>query len=106
VPPSDKAFFLDENLGVEHLYLVATHSPWPELETNLSKATQARPMGKPVLTHLEIKPRGVAGTESVKIGSALPGIVNGTANLHVLKSIEGALVMDFWFNHIAAKKEH
>ena len=105
IPAVDNAFFLDENLGVEHLYLVATHGPWPELEAALSKAAQARPLGKPVLAHLDIKPRGVAGTESVKIGPALPGIVDATTNLHVLKSIQGALVMDFWFKHVSAKKE-
>jgi len=105
VPAADKAFFLDENLGVEHLYLVATYRSWPALEEALTQAIQASPQGKPMLAHLDIKPRGVAGTESVEIGPALPGLVDKNKNPHVLKSIQGVLVADFWFKHVMAKKE-
>jgi hypothetical protein len=31
-PDGGKAFYLDDNLGVEHIYIVATHSRWEELE--------------------------------------------------------------------------
>jgi hypothetical protein len=103
VPPADRAFYLDESLGVEHLYLVATPGPWPELEVALSQAAQAKPFGKPLLANLDIKPRGVAGTESVDFGPALPGKMASDETQHYFKGIQGALVMDFWFNHVKAK---
>lgn len=104
VPNADKAFLLDENLGVEHLFIVATYKPWPELEEALLKAIQASPQGKPVLARLDIKSRGVAGTESVALGPSWPGLVDKNANLQVLKSIQGVLVIEFWFKHVKAKK--
>jgi hypothetical protein len=100
VPPADRAFYLDENLGFEHLYVVATPGPWPELEAALSQAVQARPFGKPVLAKLDIRPRGVAGTESVDLGPALPGKMESAEAQHLFKGIQGALVMDFWFDHV------
>jgi hypothetical protein len=102
-PPEDKAFYLDEKLGVEHLYVVATPGPWPELEAALSKAAQAKPFGKPLLANLDIKPRGVAGTESVDFGQALPDKMANAEAQHYFKGIQGALVMDFWFNHVKGK---
>lgn len=103
VPPADRAFYLDENLGVEHLYLVATPGPWAELEAALSQASQAKPLGKPLLANLDIKPRGVAGTESVDFGPAMPGKMASGETQHDFKGIQGALVMDFWFNHVKPK---
>jgi hypothetical protein len=104
VPNADKAFLLDENLGVEHLFIVATYKPWPELEEALLKAIQASPQGKPVLARLDIKSRGVAGTESVAFGPSWPGLVDKNANLQILKSIQGVLVIEFWFKHVKTKK--
>ncbi len=101
IPAADKAFLLDESLGVEHLFIVATRRSWPELEEALSRAIQANPQGKPVLAHLNIRPRGVAGTESVVMGPVLPDlVVDNNKNLQVLKSIQGVLVVEFWFEHI------
>jgi hypothetical protein len=100
LPPADRAFYLDENLGIEHLYLVATPVPWAELEAALSRATQAQPYGKPLLANLDIKPRGVAGTESVDFGPALPKKMASAEVQHYFKGVEGVLVMDFWFNHV------
>jgi hypothetical protein len=55
VPPDDRAFYLDENKGVEHIYVVATPEPWQELETALSTAAQVKPPEKPILASLEFQ---------------------------------------------------
>jgi hypothetical protein len=100
IPPEDRAFYLDENLGIENLYVVTTPGPWPDLEHALSRAAQALPLGKPLLASLDIKARGIAGTEIVDFGSSLQGQLTGVEAQHYFKGIQGALVLDFWFNHV------
>ena len=101
----NQAFFLDENLGVEHFYIVATQTPWPALEEALGKARLSGSMNRPILANFSLKTRGSAGTRPVEfdlptnMGETPPRVqqlINGKA---------GALVIERWFRHVKAQSQ-
>lgn len=102
VPRTDApGYFLDEHLGVEHLYAVLASRPWSELERALERAA-AQPAPRDVRAAFGLRTRGVGG-----IGKApappLPG-----ASLDVTDRVEllmtgthGVLAREIWFEHVA-----
>jgi hypothetical protein len=60
-----KAFFLDDNTGIEHIYVVFSANRWPELEAALSRPLPSAPVGTAVAV-VEVpnglQSRGVGGT--------------------------------------------
>jgi hypothetical protein len=102
VPGENAAFHLDDNLGVEHLYVIATESAWTDLEEALRKAGTTSSGALPVQAAFNLKTRGVAGTRFVdaplhesteKVSKEVRQIITGK---------EGVLVWEKWFQHVAA----
>ncbi len=52
IPARDDAFQLDDNLGIEHVFAVATCDRWDELEHALEKARRSGAGAAPVTSHL------------------------------------------------------
>jgi hypothetical protein len=99
----NQAYYLDENVGVEHFYIVATKTPWSALEEALGKAGLSGDPNKPILASFSLQTRGSAGIRPVPVklpgakGQALPGAQQ------LIKGKAGALVIERWFQHINAK---
>jgi hypothetical protein len=60
--PFDRTIRLDDHLGLEHVYAVASSDRWPELETALAAAEAAPGAGEDVTEPLGLSLRGVGGT--------------------------------------------
>jgi hypothetical protein len=99
----NQVFFLDENLGVEHFYIVATRTPWPALEEALGKAGLSGNPNKPVLAFFSLQTRGSAGIRPVPV--ELPGAKDQTSSgaQQLIKGKAGALVIERWFQHVNRK---
>jgi len=101
----NQAYYLDENEGVEHFYIVATQTPWPALEEALGKARLSGNPNKPILASFSLQTRGSAGIRPVPVelpgakGQALPGAQQ------LIKGEAGALVIERWFRHVKAKEK-
>jgi serine/threonine protein kinase len=91
VPQGDKSFYLDETLGIEHLYVVVTRQRWAALEQAVSRAAQASASSQTIKKRFGLHSRGVGGTREKK--SALEQPIQG---------VEGAIVEEIWFQHVAS----
>jgi hypothetical protein len=92
VPQGDKALYLDETLGIEHLYVVATRGRWAALEDALAKAAASPHSPTAIEAPFGLRTRGVGGTrDTVTTSSDTPTLVHGIA---------GVLVEEVWFRHI------
>jgi hypothetical protein len=95
-----EAYYLDESLGVEHLYVVLSSRPWSELERALARAaTQRTP--RAVRHAFGLRTRGVGGIAKAT-APAPPGAIPETERVELLVTgANGALVREMWFEHVA-----
>lgn len=98
IPSGEDALHLDENLGIEHIYIVATPSRWEALEKALSDAakTQAVPVDVP----LGLRTRGVGGARKT---TAVPENIDVVSEeiRQMITGKNGVLVQERWFQHVA-----
>ena len=104
IPDGDQAFFLDENLGVEHLYVAATRQRWDALENALEAARKSRSGGMKIESSFGRATRGIRGVGGVRPspGSADAGsATSGQKVKGLIKGKFGVLVEERWFFHVA-----
>lgn len=100
VPGENTGFHLDENLGLEHLYVIATQSRWYELENALEKACKARAGTAPIQTAFNLKTRGAGGIRMVG-SSPVKNAASEPKNVRrLLTGKDGILVYEKWFQHV------
>jgi hypothetical protein len=102
VPTQAEALHLDENLGVEHLYVVVATQRWPELEKSLGRALRVA-MPKAVDAPFGLRTRGVGGlTKGSPSAPTAAASRKQAENVELLVSgAKGALVVERWFRHVA-----
>ena len=100
IPEGDEGYFLDENLGIEHFYIVSTKSRWQELEKLIKEASQSYVANNSILAQFSLKTRGFAGKRKIK--SNLPANMNlKSENVgQLIKGEAGILVVEKWFRHV------
>jgi hypothetical protein len=114
VPGQRRAFFLDENLGVEHFYIVATRGPWPEFSRALLRACRSGTINRRIQKNLNLATRGSAGAQKADVplrpglAETMPGGRIEAASPSVgatryLQGRQGVLVMEKWLHHVAPK---
>ena len=97
LPPDGMAYHLDENTGVEHLYVVATASQWIELEKALVSAAESRAKPVKMKKSLNLQTRGNAGPRIIPQENNDAGDLKNMIRL--FSSREGVLVFEKSFFH-------
>ncbi|RLB68924.1 MAG: hypothetical protein DRH07_11780 [Deltaproteobacteria bacterium] len=100
-PEGDAAFHLDENEGVEHLYVIATQSRWDDLEKALAKVGRTTIQSTHIQTAFNLKTRGAGGSRLVKATSLPETNIASSEVCRLITGKEGVLVWEKWFRHIA-----
>lgn len=101
LPYGDIAYHLDENLGIEHIYTVATRNRWSDLETALGKAyTSVGPRTR-IEASFDLRTRGLGGIRPAPY--TLPEEIGGTSDnlVQLIEGKKGVLVEERWFRHVA-----
>lgn len=101
IPDKAHAFYLDENLGVEHFYIIATSSPWNKMEELLGRASKAGGTNKIINTSFVVATRGAGGLRPTSV--KLPDLAEKKKTGAVQQLIEGkagALVIQRWLKHV------
>jgi tRNA A-37 threonylcarbamoyl transferase component Bud32 len=103
LPSGGRAFNLDNHVGVEQVYAVATPTRWPEIEAALMRAGRAAPRSRPITAPVMGRDRG--------IGAVVEAVPNMPANMvhrpsgdkvvAMVTGTKGVLVLERWFNHVA-----
>ena len=97
IPSKNETYFLDDNQGVEHLYIIATKNRWTELEEKLSE------LGEKTISETKIKvafqkgTRGVGGITKENENFSLMAMSKESIK-NVLESKDGVVVIETWFN--------
>lgn len=101
LPNGNKAFHLDENQGIEHVYIVAATKRWRDLEVSLRGAAQNDGDIAPINFSLGLQTRGVGGERFIE--STPPKYINSNTNdvRQLVQGKDGVLVVEKWFKHIA-----
>jgi hypothetical protein len=97
VPAEGQAFHLDDNVGIEHFFVVVTNKAWGPLEQALAEANSAEPAGSSE-NPLALRTRGSA----TKGETSLPEGFQGTPP-QPLAGNQGVLTIERWFRHVAAQ---
>ena len=99
IPGGEEALHLDENLGIEHIYIVATPNRWDALEKALSDGSKATAV--PVNTPIGLRTRGVGGARTVT--AAMPAKIDIASKdiRQMFTGKNGVLVQEKWFQHVA-----
>lgn len=100
IPGGDKGYFLDENLGIEHFYIVTTKSRWHELEKLITEASQSYVANNPILAQFSLKTRGSAGKRKLPLNSTLKNKSNSNDAIQLIEGNKGVVVLEQWFEHI------
>jgi len=100
IPEGDKGYFLDENLGIEHFYIVTTKSRWHELEKFITEASQSHIANNPILAQFSLKTRGSAGKRKLPFNSTLKNKPITNDAIQLIEGNKGVLVLEQWFEHI------
>lgn len=103
VPDGDQSFFLDESLGVEHLYIVATRSRWDALEQALETARKSGRGTKGIQSAFGLATRGIRGVGGIRPTSGSGG-TGSTEVRQLITGKLGVLVEERWFFHVAPPK--
>lgn len=100
VPDDDQALYLDETLGIEHLYVAVAGAPWRELEQALAQTTADHASTGAVLSVFTTPSRGVAGKENATPPADI--LITGDSVLHTVftQGVKGALIREFHFSHV------
>ncbi len=113
LPGNAKTFYLDENAGVEHIYVVYSAAPWPALEAALAGETDS-PVASGTALHLMlVSEPNLLRTRNVGRARQTPARTNVTVNLEEqtytvalpsdpLVAAGAFLVLERWFQHVAA----
>jgi serine/threonine protein kinase len=103
LPDEERAFHLDDHLGVEQVYAVVTHSRWQEIETALVRASRAAPRPRPVTAPVIGRDRGIAAVVEVapKAPAQAARRPSGEKVVAMVTGTKGVLVVERWFNHVA-----
>ena len=99
VPGDARAFFLDRNVGVEHLYIVATRDRWDALEAALLTASSSSG-GTRISSPFRLTTRGVRGVAETLPVSDSPGAPPSEPK-RLTRGKFGVLVEECWFSHVA-----
>jgi hypothetical protein len=99
IPGGEEALHLDENLGIEHIYIVATANRWDALEKSLSDGSKTKAV--PVNAPLGLRTRGVGGSRQVTV--AMPAKIDIASKdiRQMFTGKNGVLVQEKWFQHVA-----
>jgi hypothetical protein len=118
LPPEEKrkAFRLDRTAGIEHVYVVFSAAPWPELEIALARPSQLLlPSGSMAATVQQPNRLQTRGIETIDDTPPLAGAsepssaerIDGgmTSKLSVggqtFKSSGAFMVVERWFKHVS-----
>ena len=101
VPNGDEALYLDETLGVEHIYVAVAGVPWPELERALARAAGEEKSTGTVLSPFTTPSRGVEGKEKAAPPTGVLGTGDNVLQSAFATGVKGALIREFHFNHIS-----
>jgi hypothetical protein len=103
LPDEERAFHLDDHLGVEQVYAVVTPARWQEIETALVRASRAAPRPRPVTAPVIGRDRGIAAVVEVapKAPARAARRPSGEKVVAMLTGTKGVLVVERWFNHVA-----
>jgi len=101
IPSGNEAFFLDENVGIEHVYFISTQKKFEELENFLKDPRSHSEENAPIQVALNFKTRGVGGKITVPDYSASISrdSTNQTAR-EIFQGEDGVLVIEKWFHHV------
>jgi serine/threonine protein kinase len=103
LPDGGTTFYLDENLGVEHIYIVATHSRWNDLEAALAKASKSRAAKASIQYAFNLQTRGVGGTRLIDSPPSPRTETSPTNVRQLIKGQAGVLVIERWFQHVSPR---
>ena len=104
LPDEERAFHLDDHLGVEQVYAVVTPARWQEIETALMRASRAAPRPRPVTAPVIGRDRGIGAVVEVAAPKAPAQAArrpSGEKVVAMLTGTKGVLVVERWFNHVA-----
>lgn len=104
LPGENEAFHLDENLGIEHIYVVVTNNRWNAFEEVLSKATRSNSLGLPVNKNFGLQIRGIGGKRFIKTDLPANLMISSNDVKQLLIGKSGVLVKEFWFKHVNPNK--
>lgn len=104
IPNENEAFFLDENVGIEHVYFISTQKKFEELENFLKTPRSPSEKKAPIQVALNFKTRGVGGKITVPTvpdysSSISRDSTNQTAR-EIFQGEDGVLVIEKWFHHV------
>ena len=100
VPDGDEALYLDETLGVEHIYVAVAGARWPELEQSLARAAGEDNTAGTVLSAFATPSRGVAGKEKAPPPTGILVTGEDVPQTVFTKGLKGALIRECHFNHV------
>jgi len=101
LPDGGQAFYLDENLGVEHIYIIATLSRWVDLETVLAKASKSSRSKSSIQYAFNLQTRGVGGTRLIDSPPPQSTQASPASVRQLIKGKAGVLVVERWFKHVS-----
>lgn len=98
LPPGKDSFYLDESVGIEHVYVVVTSERWSQLERSLSVAAASGRSQDQITKPFNLRLRGVGGVRQSVASPVLADQSDGV--VEVLKGRSGVLVNELWFRHV------
>jgi hypothetical protein len=101
LPDQERAFHLDDHLGVEQVYAVVVPARWQEIETALVRASRAAPRPRPVTAPVIGRDRGIGAVVEVTPKAQSARRPSGEKVVAMLTGTKGVLVVERWFNHVA-----
>jgi hypothetical protein len=103
VPGETTGFYLDENIGMEHLYVIVTSKRWDEYEKTLGKSASAAAGAEPIQASFNLKTRGAGGARMVPAPSLENNIETTKDIRRLMTGKDGILVYEKWFQHVGPK---
>jgi len=107
IPGQYSAFHLDNNWGVEHIFIIGTKFRWHEIEELIEKACKNSNKKISINKALNLKMRGIAGIRYVESLPDIPMIEKKDykSKLKDIRQIitgkQGILVYERWFLHVS-----
>lgn len=101
IPSENEAFFLDENVGIEHVYFISAQRRFVELENFLKKSRSHSEEQATMQVALNFKTRGVGGKITVPdYSSSISRVAPDQATREIFQGKDGVLVIEKWFHHV------
>ena len=102
LPDGNTAFQLDDTIGIEHIYVVATSEPWEPLRGALAKASSGSGSKEKIESAFSLRTRGVAKVR--KTAPPLPPGMEASRSevRELIRGKDGVLVVERWFRHVPA----